>query len=169
MSRCAPAYLSRRIAGLLSGLLFAILAVPLVAQPATEVHPGLGIGPVYDAAHEVTLNGTIRTVVTKHTKGSPAGMHLLVAGPEGVVDAHVGPFMNKQAKEALREGTPVRIVGANTSIRGKSYLLARQLTVDGHTFTVRSRHGLLAPGTNTHRAHSTNKTKSAVAGKGGAQ
>jgi hypothetical protein len=169
MSRCANAYLSRRIAGLLSGLLFAILAIPLVAQPATEVHPGLGIGPVYDAAHEVTLNGIIQTVVTKHTKGVPVGMHLLVSGPEGVVDAHVGPFLNKQAKEALREGTPIRIVGAKTSIRGKSYLLARQLTVDGHTFTVRSRHGLLAPQPSNHRVHSTNQGKSAAEVKGGAQ
>jgi Flp pilus assembly protein CpaB len=169
MSRCANAYLSRRIAGLLSGLLFAILAIPLVAQPATEVHPGLGIGPVYDAAHEVTLNGIIQTVVTKHTKGSPAGMHLLVVGPEGVVDAHVGPFLNKQAKEALHEGTPIRIVGAKTSIRGKSYLLARQLTVDGRTITVRTNHGFLAPGVSQHRVHSTNERKSAVEVKGGAQ
>ena len=83
MRRCTSLTV-RMIAGLLSGLLFAILAVPLVAQPATEVHPGQGIGPVYDAAHEVTLNGIIQQIVTKHTAGTPAGMHLLVTGPGGV-------------------------------------------------------------------------------------
>ena len=162
MRRCTSLTV-RMIARLLTGLTFAILAVPLVAQPATEVRPGQGIGPVYDAAHEVTLNGIIQQVVTKHTAGAPAGMHLLVTGPKGVVDAHVGPFLNKQAKEALREGTPIRIVGAKTSIRGKSYLLARQLTVDGHTFAVRSKHGALVREAANHRVHSADEVK------GGAQ
>jgi hypothetical protein len=151
------------IAGLLTGLMFAILAVPLVAQPATEVHPGHGIGPVYDVSHEVTLNGIIQQVVTKHTAGAPAGMHLLVTSPEGTVDAHVGPFLNKQAKEALQAGTAVRVVGAKTTIRGKSYLLARQLTVGGHTIVVRSKHGALVHETANHRVHSTDEVK------GGAQ
>ena len=93
---------TRLIAGLLCGLLLAILAVPLGAQPASTTHPAQGFGPVYDASHEITLNGTIQEFVTKRVVGSPTGMHLLVAGPDGVVDARVGPFLSKETKEALR-------------------------------------------------------------------
>lgn len=141
---------TRLIAGLLSGLLFATMAVSLDAHAASVSRPGRGFGPVYDAAHEITFEGTIQEVVLKHTRGTPAGMHLMVAGPRGLVDAHVGPFMSKETKEVLKPGVPVRIVGANTTVRGKTYFLARQLTVDGNTVTVRSKHGALTVGPSNH-------------------
>jgi hypothetical protein len=134
---------TRLIAGLLSGLLFALVALPLGAQPASQSRPGRGFGPVYDAAHETTLNGTIQEVVTKHVLGSPAGMHLLVAGPEGVVDAHVGSFLTKDTREALHMGLPIQIVGAMEQLHGKQYLLARQLIFGGRTVAVRNEHGFL--------------------------
>lgn len=157
------------IAGLLSGLLFATVVVPLGAQPASESRPGRGFGPVYDAAHETTLNGTIQKVVTKHTVGGPAGMHLLVAGPQGLVDAHVGSFLSKQTRASLQAGMPVRIVGANVSMRGKSYLLARQLTVGSTTVTVRNERGLLAPVPSTRVGHTRSKKTSQQAQNGGAR
>ncbi|MGO8796429.1 MAG: hypothetical protein ACLQLC_16530 [Candidatus Sulfotelmatobacter sp.] len=159
---------TRLIAGLISGLLLAIAAFPLVAQPASETRAGHGIGPVYDSAHEITLSGTIQAVVTKHAKGSPAGMHLMVMGSEGLVDAHVGSFLSKQVKEALHEGDAVRIVGAMTSEHGKSYLLARTLTVGGQTVKVRSEHGLLGPMPSGQR-HARSANKTAVETNGGAR
>jgi hypothetical protein len=147
------------IAGLLSGLLFATMAVPLGAQPASESRPGRGFGPVYDAAHETTINGTIREVVTKHALGSPAGMHLLVAGPEGVVDAHVGPFPSKDTLEALHTGLPIQIVGAMERLHGRQYLLARQLIFGGRTVTIRSRAGFLLRAANSRHATSPRALK----------
>jgi hypothetical protein len=157
------------IAGLMACLLVAIVSVPLVAQPATETRPEHGVGAAYDAAHEITLNGSIEKVVTKREHGSPAGMHLLITGPSGVVDAHVGSFLGKEAKESLHEGMPVRIVGAMSTIHGKSYLLARLVTVGDHTIQVRSKRGILAP-MPEHNARSRNTDKKpAVAVHGGAQ
>lgn len=148
------------IAGLLAGLLLAIVAVPLGAQPAPETRTGRGFGPVYDAAHETTLNGTIQQVVTKRVPGSPAGMHLLVAGPEGTVDTHVGPFLSKQTQEALHSGAQVQIVGAMSTLRGKNYLLARELIIGGRTIKVRSERGILEPEHPARTAHT--RVKSAV-------
>jgi hypothetical protein len=159
---------ARMIAGLLTGLLIAVVAVPLGAQPAPETSAGRGIGPVYDGTHEVTLNGTIEQVVTKHVVGSPAGMHLLVMGPEGVVDAHVGPFLSKATRDSLQAGSRIRVVGAMTTLRGKSYLLARVLTVNDRTITVRGSRGTLAPG-DTGRTRNRNAKKSAVEVNGGAR
>ncbi|MFZ0306900.1 MAG: hypothetical protein WAL89_01910 [Candidatus Sulfotelmatobacter sp.] len=147
------------IAGLLAGLLLAILAVPLGAQPAPETRTGHGFGPVYDAAHETTLNGTIQEVVTKRTAGSPVGMHLLVAGPEGVVDAHVGPYLTKDTQEALHAGLPVQIVGAVEQLHGKSVLLARQLIFGGRTVTVRNENGFLMRAQGAHPARAKHEAR----------
>ena len=126
---------------LFAGLLLAISATPLGAQPASETHVGHGFGVVYDAAHEITLTGTVQEVVTRHMTGRPAGTHLMVAGPQGLVDAHVGPYLSKEMKEALHTGTPVQLVGAMASLRGKKYLMVRELNVGGTNVTVRSEHG----------------------------
>jgi hypothetical protein len=131
------------LAGLLTALLFAVLAMPLGAQEAPESHARRGFGPAYDAAHETTLIGTVQEVVTKHVAGSPAGMHLLVAGPEGVVDVHVGPFLTQETKDALHTGTPVQIVGSMMQLHDKGFFLARELSIGGRTITIRSARGFL--------------------------
>jgi len=161
MSRNCLTKPTRMTAGLLTGLLFAILSVPLGATTAPDSRVGQGLGPAYDAAHETTLNGTIQEIVTKHAIGSPAGMHLLVSGPEGMVDTHVGSYLSQQTKEALEIGAPVRIVGAMVSLHGKEYLYARELTVGGHTVIVRSKHGALVT------VHSSRTTRSKSGNKSG--
>jgi hypothetical protein len=135
--------LSLAFTGLLPGVLLACLAVPVSAQAGTESQPARGVVAQYDAAHEVTISGTVQKVVTKRTVGRPAGMHLLVSGSNGMVDAHVGPFLSNDAREALHMGLPLQIVGAMETIRGKQYLLARQLMYGGQTLTVRSSNGML--------------------------
>jgi hypothetical protein len=154
------------IAGLLAGLLFAILTVPLGAQPASETRVGHGFGVVYDAAHEITLTGTVQEVVTRRMPGRPAGMHLFVAGPQGLVDAHVGPFLTREMKEALHTGTPVQIVGAMASLRGRKYLMVRELNVGGTTVTVRSEHGFLV---RPHDSSAKTKETAELESKGGAR
>jgi hypothetical protein len=131
------------IAGLLTGLLFTLVIIKPVAQTAADSRAQRPMIPSYDKAHEITLNGTVQEVVTKRVPGSPVGVHLLVAGPEGVVDAHVGPYLSKDAQEALHAGLPLQIVGAMEEAHGKHYLLARQLIFGGNTVTVRSENGFL--------------------------
>lgn len=154
-------------AGLVA-LMLAVAAVPLGAQPASVAHAGHGFAPVYDAAHEVTLNGTIQSVVTRHAKGSPAGMHLLVAGPQGVVDTHIGSMLSKTTRESLHEGKAIKVVGAMTTLHGKDYLLVRTLTIGQRSVTVRSTHGALVP-EHAGEAHRIVKTRNQVAANGGAR
>jgi hypothetical protein len=143
MRRSPLKNLTAMMAALLSGPLFMILAVPLGGQTAPESRAAQGFGPAYDVAHEITLTGVIREVVTKHEAGSPVGMHLLVSSSEGVVDTHVGPFLSKETKDALHIGTPVQIVGAKMQMRDKEYLLARELSLGGSTITIRNSRGFL--------------------------
>lgn len=162
---CTRFRMSARIfAALATGLLM-ISAASLPAQsgPAAQ-----GFGPVYDAAHETILVGTIQEVTLKHTVGSPAGMHLRVAAAQGVVDTHVGSFLSQQSKNALTVGMPVQVVGATVSLNGKDYFLARQITVGSQTITVRNARGfLVVPRPQRQQAKAKNTAEAEA--KGGAQ
>jgi hypothetical protein len=141
------------IAGLIAVL--TIVALPLPAQPADEAHTAKGIGPVYDAAHEITLEGTIQQVVATPEPGSPIGLHLLVNGSEGTFDAALGPYMTKQTRAALHDGDAVQIVGAIERVHGSEYLLVRQVTFSGRTLTVRNLNGALLLVQSARRPHRT--------------
>ena len=134
-------------AGLLTGLLFATFTFAAFAANS-------GASPVrgYDKAHEITLAGTIQEAIAKPAPGSPAGMHLLVQSAQGTVDVHVGPYLTKDVREALRPGMSVQIVGAMATLHGNEYLLARYMTVGGHTVLLRSENGFLV------QAHPTRTT-----------
>lgn len=144
---------ARLLAGLLTALLFVIVPIQPTAHAADSPtrHPS-SFG--YDKAHEINVSGTVQEVVTKHVAGTPVGMHLMVAGKEGVVDAHVGPYLAKDIQEALHAGLPVQIVGAMEQAHGKQFLLARELSFGGRTVTVRSEHGALVRVRGPHAAHS---------------
>jgi hypothetical protein len=144
----------RWIAGLLTSLLFAIFTLPLRAQTAPDSRATLHPVPGYDKAHEITLNGTIQEVVSKRVAGSPIGLHLVVASSRGMVDAHLGPFLEKDTQAALHTGTPVQITGAMETIAGKDYLLARQVIFGGRLVTVRSQNGFLVRVHNSRPARS---------------
>jgi hypothetical protein len=147
------------IAGLLTGLLLAVVPLQPSAQTAADSRTQRPMKFSYDKAHEITVNGTVQEVVTKHVAGSPVGMHLLVAGSDGLVDAHVGPYLGKDIQEALHMGLPVQIVGAMEESHGKHYLLARQLIFGGRTVTVRNENGFLARARGPRMAHSKSQTR----------
>ncbi len=121
--------------------LLTIANVPLFSQPADTRTEAAVVA--YDRTHEITVSGTIQGVVAKPESGSPSGLHLLVNGSEGTFDAALGPYMAKETREALRAGAAVQIVGAIEKVHGRQYLLARQVSFDGRTVTVRNLNGAL--------------------------
>jgi hypothetical protein len=81
------------------------------------------------------------------------GLHVLMNGPQGIVDAHLGPYMTIETQHALKSGTPLQIVGAMATVRGKEYLLARKLTFGERLITVRSLTGALQVGQSARSTH----------------
>ncbi len=147
---------SRMIAALFASLLLAILAVPLAAPAADDSIVRHPIG--YDKTHEITLTGTIQEIISKPAAGVPAGVHLLVAGPQGTVDAHLGPYLTPDTRQALQTGVVVQIVGAMETLHGNNYLLARQVIFSGRLVTVRSENGFLLQLQSANPHHSAAKT-----------
>jgi hypothetical protein len=121
------------IAGLLSGLLVAILAVPLGAQPVPKAQP------YYDIAKEVTLNGTVSSVVSKPNVGA----HLVLATSSGAIDADLGRWglMGKGSLH-VAAGTRVAVTGEMKTYKDKQVFVARIVKVGSTVYTMRNEHGI---------------------------
>lgn len=145
----------RNSIGLLLALSFA-LVLPGSAQPAKDSHAA-GIA-AFDATREITLQGTIRDVVTQPAAGNLMGVHLTVASTTGTTDVHLGSLLSKAHDNLLRAGASVIVVGSFASIRGHQVLLARQLVVGGQVIPVRDQHGFLIRPQPRGRQHRAAKT-----------
>ena len=107
-------------------------------------------------------------MVTKQVAGSPAGLHVLVTGPQGVVDAHLGPFMTRATRSSLKPGTPIQLVGAMETVHGRQYLLAREVSIGGRTVIVRNSNGFLLR-EQSAGGHHMRRAATRVEVRGGAQ
>jgi hypothetical protein len=126
---------TQRIAGLLAGLLFAILAVPLIAQPASA-HG-------YNVSAEVTLSGTVSSVLHRAAPGMMWGSHLMIETASGSVDASLGRW-GLEGKDApsIAAGQRVEVTGIMRTLHDKEVFVVRTLKSDGKTFTIRNARGL---------------------------
>jgi hypothetical protein len=94
-------------------------------------------------ARDITIAGTVQQVVTTQTLGAPVGIQLVVEGPQGALTASLGSMLSDQVQQTLSPGTPVQVSGVMATIDGKSYLLARKLTIAGDQVIIRNDHGFL--------------------------
>jgi len=103
---------------------------------------GRGLGFFYDPTKEVTLTGAVKQIVPRSSTGL-TGLHVLVSVQGETIDAHIGPYLSKQIQQTLHVGDLIQLIGVHESVRGKGFLLARQLVYSGRQVTVRSERGLL--------------------------
>jgi hypothetical protein len=122
------------MAGLLPGLMFAILAVPLNAADAHSR---------YDVSKEVTLSGTVSSVLYKPAPGMIWGSHLMVETSFGRLDASLGRF-GLEGKDALSvtPGQQVEITGVMKTVRHQEVFVVRSVRANGKTSTMRNEHGV---------------------------
>ena len=135
------------MAGLLTGVVFAVFllplgTLPLGAEPPLESPPRES-QPYYDISKEVTLTGTVSSVLTKAAPGMIVGSHLLLTTAAGEVDASLGKWA-MQGKDAfsVTPGRQVEATGVMKTVRDKQVFITRVVKVDGHVFTLRNQHGL---------------------------
>jgi hypothetical protein len=124
------------VAGLILGLLFATLAVPLGAQPVPKA-------PYYDISKEVTLAGTVSSVITKFTPGMISGSHLMLVTGRGDVDASLGRW-GLEGKGALKvtAGQQVEATGVMKTLKDREVFVVRVVKMGSHVYTMRNVHGI---------------------------
>jgi len=92
---------------------------------------------------EVRIAGTVEKLVSTPTQGIPRGLHLILAGPHGIFDASVGPYLSTDVKDSLIAGQRVEITGVAHTFNGQDFVLVRELTVVGRQIVIRNEKGFL--------------------------
>ena len=96
----------------------------------------------YSVNEEVTLKGTISSVVTKPTHGMIMGGHLMVNTSTGTVDASLGTLALRDKQTTLfNAGQQVEVTGIMKQIKGQPVFLARTVKADNQLYSVRNEHG----------------------------
>jgi hypothetical protein len=132
--------MKRLCAGLfIFALLSLISLLPLALAQTAEVDAG----PFsYDTSKEVTLNGTVLSVLAKPSPGMIMGSHLLLTTPSGPMDASLGTFgLRGKGALSVAAGQQVGVTGVMKIVKGTQVFLARTVKVGGHVYTMRNEHG----------------------------
>lgn len=125
--------------------LVALLAMALAGsaggQTAVRAR-GAAAAPKYEPAKEVTIDGTVASVVTKSTPGQLVGAHAILTTASGTVDAHLGNYATRGANPlVLAVGEQVKMVGVMVTIGGRPVLLVRTAQTGRGLYTIRNAHG----------------------------
>lgn len=99
---------------------------------------------------ELAATGTIQEVVTTYSSGSPRGIRIILAGPQGIIDASVGPYLAADVQQSLATGQSVAVDGVVGTFNGHDYLLVRQMTIGDRQITIRNERGFLVHPANAH-------------------
>ncbi len=138
------------IAGLLTGLLFAILVVPL---NAAESHS------YYDISKEVTLTGTVASVLHTPAPGMAFGSHLVIDTVSGKVNASLGRWgLAGKGSLLVVPGQQVEVTGIMKSLRDKEVFVVRTVKVNGKVYAIRNQHGTEIPPQARQRAAEKGET-----------
>jgi hypothetical protein len=122
------------IAGLPTGLLFAILVVPLNAADSDSR---------YDVSKEVTLTGTVSSVLHKPAPGMIWGSHLMVETAFGRLDGSLGRFgLEGKGALSVTPGQQIELTGVMKTVRDKEVFMVRSVRANSITYTMRNEHGV---------------------------
>jgi len=146
----------RSFTGLCLLALLSLILSPVPSQAQTTVGNKVA-GPLsYDVTQEVTLNGTVSSVLTKPSPGMIMGSHLLLATSSGPVDASLGMFaMRGKGAVSVAAGQQVEVTGVMKTINGKQVFLVRTVKAGGQVYTIRNERGFPIPPQARERASQT--------------
>jgi hypothetical protein len=131
-------------------------SVAQTKQPGAQ--PTLSSTELNTPAHDITKTGTVRELITPHTSGTPAGIQLVVDGPQGSFTASLGPSLSSEVRQSLSQGSSVQVAVIQQTINGKQYLLVRKLTVAGEQTIIRNENGFLVHTPSRRSSASVNTT-----------
>jgi hypothetical protein len=156
--------MKRLFAGLCALALLSVISLLATVQAQAQTTADDKRPLSYDVAKEVTINGTVSSVIekpsavsAKPSAGMIMGSHLLVATSDGPVDASLGR-VSSQGKGAvpIAAGQQIEMTGVMKTIKSRQVFLVRTVTADGHVYTIRNEHGF--PVSPQAREHASRKT-----------
>ena len=117
-------------------VLAAVLSFMLV--PGVRAHRS-SKAAAYDAASEVSISGMLAQPPSRGRNG----LHLTLEESSGeMVDVRTAPSSYLASRGfTLAEGDEVEVTGSKMTVRGQTFLVARELTKSGRTVDLRDRAG----------------------------
>jgi hypothetical protein len=113
----------------------------LVQAQTSEVRSA---APFYDVTREVTLSGTVSSVLATPAHGMIAGPHLLLTTASGnKVDASLGRFaLRGRNALSVTAGDQVEVTGVMNTFAGNQVFIARTVKVGEQVYTMRNPYGI---------------------------
>ena len=120
----------------------AILALAILEIPVTGQSGNASPLP-YNPTQEITLVGTVSSVLARSASGMILGSHLLLTTVSGTVDASLGRW-GLQGKGALSviPGQQVEVTGIMKTLKDKEVFVVRTVKVLGKIYIIRNEHGI---------------------------
>jgi hypothetical protein len=135
--------MNHRFAGLCGLALLCVISTlaPVQAQTgAVETRPA---GPYYDITREVTLTGTVSSVVKQPSAGMIAGSHLLLQTASGEIDASLGRWgLVGKGALSVAAGDQIEVTGMMKTLREKPVFVVRTVKAGGQVYTIRTQYGI---------------------------
>jgi hypothetical protein len=125
----------------LSVVLLAGLAAVAAVQGTGKATPSSH----YDPATVETLKGTVEEVkLTSFGRGRMGGgVHLLVSSGEETVEVHLGPrYFLEDSDFEVEPGEEIEVTGSRVPMRGRSAVIAREITLGGYSLALRDSGGV---------------------------
>lgn len=125
---------------LFTTLLVAFISAPLFAGSAQKRGARTSM---YDRQTETTITGVVQEVNEIPGPGRRTGTHIIVKAGDASYEVHVGPtWFLTQEKYTFAKGDQVEVVGSKVKSQGTDAILARQITKNGTTWTLRDAQGV---------------------------
>lgn len=119
-------------------VIFVGIATAVLAQSG----PRRGM-PLYDPKTELTLSGSVDDIQTQGCMGRGLGTHLMVKTQTETVEVCVGPSSFIQQKGfSFAKGDQVDVTGSKVKLGQTDVVIARQITKDNQTLTLRDTQGI---------------------------
>jgi hypothetical protein len=146
--------------------IFALALLPLVspllpAQAQTTAAATRTAGPFsYDISKEVTLNGTVLSVLANPSQGMVGGAHLLLATPFGPVDIGLGIFgLRGKGALSVAPGQQIEVTGVMKTLKENQVFLARLVKAGNRIYAIRNEHGIaVSPQARERASHKAAQT-----------
>jgi hypothetical protein len=126
----------------LAFLSFILAVLPLQGQSRPS-SPRLTEHFFYDSSQEITLSGTVSTVLAKPSAGMIPGSHLLLTTGLGLVDVSLGTFgLEGEGALQVAAGQQVQITGVMNTLKNQQVFIARTVKIGEAVFLMRNKHGI---------------------------
>ena len=119
-----------------------ILAASVATVAYTQTGTSRG-GANYNPATETTVTGSVDSVENLPSPGrGGGGLHLMLAGPTGRIDVHVGPASFVASRNVtFAQGDALTVTGSKVTVDGEDAVIAREIKKGDQVLTLRDAKG----------------------------